>query len=165
MHSFLCKIVVHDSFFLKLSNLFLDFYIIFIRLDTGQGNNLVLAFCWPRYQNCVGCASNPPQDVVHIQFQARISFELVWCPTPQYGMFFLVDDTGSPGYPYHCSRSNKRIITSLQEVNMPPSQIRLQPQCWKQPPPCTRKRPPPPNAQNYITHTLLPSLFALTLTI
>ena len=31
-----CKIVVYDSLFLKLSNLYLKFYIIFIRLDTTQ---------------------------------------------------------------------------------------------------------------------------------
>ena len=150
MHSFLCKIVVHDILFLKLSNLFLDFYIIFIRLDTGWGKNLVLAFCWPHYQNRkMWCISNSKQGF-HLN-QCGVP-----CPSTICSSWLMI--LGSPGYPYHCSGNNKVIITSLQEVNMPPSQIRLQPQCWKQPPPCTRIRPPPPNVQNYMTRTLLPSL-------
>merc|ERR1712028_91690 len=35
----------------------------------------------------VGCASDPPQDVAHIQFRARIAFKLVWgTPQPQMSL-------------------------------------------------------------------------------
>eukprot|EP00540_Astrosyne_radiata_P001945 CAMPEP_0116825914 /NCGR_PEP_ID=MMETSP0418-20121206/2241_1 /TAXON_ID=1158023 /ORGANISM="Astrosyne radiata, Strain 13vi08-1A" /LENGTH=288 /DNA_ID=CAMNT_0004454497 /DNA_START=214 /DNA_END=1081 /DNA_ORIENTATION=- len=42
-----------------------------------------------------GCNQNPPQDVAHIQFQSRIAFKLVWCPTDSYNVFVLVDDDGA----------------------------------------------------------------------
>eukprot|EP00927_Polykrikos_kofoidii_P021326 TRINITY_DN20210_c0_g1_i1.p1 TRINITY_DN20210_c0_g1~~TRINITY_DN20210_c0_g1_i1.p1 ORF type:complete len:307 (+),score=30.46 TRINITY_DN20210_c0_g1_i1:65-985(+) len=41
-----------------------------------------------------GCDTEPPRDVAHIQFKARIAFKLVWCP-PNYTKFVLVDDAGS----------------------------------------------------------------------
>jgi hypothetical protein len=41
----------------------------------------------------MGCASDPPADVAHIQFKSRIAFKLVWCP-PTYEQFVLVDDDG-----------------------------------------------------------------------
>ncbi|GMI02971.1 hypothetical protein TrLO_g8770 [Triparma laevis f. longispina] len=41
----------------------------------------------------LGCSSNPPRDVAHIQFASRIAFKLVWCP-PTYTQFVLVDDDG-----------------------------------------------------------------------
>lgn len=42
----------------------------------------------------IGCNTNPPQDVAHIQFQSRIAFKLVWVP-PSYNSFVLVDDDGN----------------------------------------------------------------------
>ena len=41
----------------------------------------------------MGCNSDPPQDVAHIQFRARIAFKLVWVP-PSYDAFVLVGDNG-----------------------------------------------------------------------
>ena len=41
----------------------------------------------------MGCSSEPPQDVAHIQFRSRIAFKLVWCP-PLFTKFVLVDDEG-----------------------------------------------------------------------
>ena len=41
----------------------------------------------------MGCNSNPPRDVAHVQFRARIAFKLVWCP-PDFTSFVLVDDDG-----------------------------------------------------------------------
>ena len=41
----------------------------------------------------MGCASEPPHDVAHVQFQSRIAFKLVWCP-PSFSTFVLVDDDG-----------------------------------------------------------------------
>jgi hypothetical protein len=41
----------------------------------------------------LGCNSDPPQDVAHIQFRSRIAFKLVWCP-PAFTSFVLVDDDG-----------------------------------------------------------------------
>lgn len=41
----------------------------------------------------MGCEQTPPQDVAHIQFQARIAFKLVWVP-PLFDRFVLVDDDG-----------------------------------------------------------------------
>lgn len=41
----------------------------------------------------LGCASDPPRDVAHIQFRSRIAFKLVWCP-PAFTSFVLVDDDG-----------------------------------------------------------------------
>jgi hypothetical protein len=42
----------------------------------------------------MGCNREPPQDVAHIQFQARIAFKLVWVPNPKFDRFVLVDDDG-----------------------------------------------------------------------
>lgn len=53
--------------------------------DLGEGGS---------WSTCMmGCAEEPPQDVAHIQFQARIAFKLVWCP-PSFTQFVLVDDDG-----------------------------------------------------------------------
>lgn len=41
----------------------------------------------------MGCNSEPPRDVAHVQFRSRIAFKLVWCP-PDYNQFVLVDDDG-----------------------------------------------------------------------
>jgi hypothetical protein len=41
-----------------------------------------------------GCNSDPPLDVAHVQFRARIAFKLVWIP-PLFTSFVLVDDAGS----------------------------------------------------------------------
>mmetsp|Transcript_5406 Transcript_5406/g.13091 ORF Transcript_5406/g.13091 Transcript_5406/m.13091 type:complete len:286 (+) Transcript_5406:93-950(+) len=40
-----------------------------------------------------GCNMEPPRDVAHVQFRARIAYKLVWCP-PDYSTFVLVDDAG-----------------------------------------------------------------------
>ena len=46
------------------------------------------------WSTCImGCNSDPPRDVAHLQFRARIAFKLVWCP-PSFGTFVLVDDDG-----------------------------------------------------------------------
>jgi hypothetical protein len=42
----------------------------------------------------MGCNRDPPQDVAHIQFRARIAFKLVWVPNVEYDQFVLVDDDG-----------------------------------------------------------------------
>lgn len=42
----------------------------------------------------MGCKSDPPQDVAHVQFRARIAFKLVWVPNEEYDTFVLVDDAG-----------------------------------------------------------------------
>jgi len=41
----------------------------------------------------MGCQVEPPQDVAHLQFRARIAFKLVWAP-PSFDSFVLVDDSG-----------------------------------------------------------------------
>mmetsp|Transcript_16287 Transcript_16287/g.38687 ORF Transcript_16287/g.38687 Transcript_16287/m.38687 type:complete len:249 (+) Transcript_16287:20-766(+) len=41
-----------------------------------------------------GCHVEPPQDVAHVQFRARIAFKLVWTP-PHFTSFVLVDDSGA----------------------------------------------------------------------
>lgn len=41
----------------------------------------------------MGCNSEPPRDVAHIQFQSRVAFKLVWCP-PSFNQYVLVDDDG-----------------------------------------------------------------------
>ena len=41
----------------------------------------------------MGCHTNPPRDVAHLQFRARIAFKLVWRP-PQFTAFVIVDDEG-----------------------------------------------------------------------
>jgi hypothetical protein len=42
----------------------------------------------------IGCNQDPPRDVAHVQFRARIAFKLVWCPTDAFDAFVLVDDSG-----------------------------------------------------------------------
>jgi len=42
----------------------------------------------------IGCNSEPPRDVAHVQFRSRIAFKLVWVPVPGYNIFVLVDDSG-----------------------------------------------------------------------
>jgi hypothetical protein len=42
----------------------------------------------------IGCASDPPADVAHVQFRSRIAFKLVWVPNDGYDAFVLVDDDG-----------------------------------------------------------------------
>lgn len=45
------------------------------------------------WSTCItGCAHDPPRDVAHVQFKARIAFKLVWVPNSQYDTFVLVDD-------------------------------------------------------------------------
>ena len=41
----------------------------------------------------MGCSSEPPHDVAHLQFRSRIAFKLVWVP-PDFKSFVLVDDAG-----------------------------------------------------------------------
>eukprot|EP00756_Hemistasia_phaeocysticola_P035884 Hpha_TRINITY_DN16610_c2_g3::TRINITY_DN16610_c2_g3_i15::g.179948::m.179948 len=44
-----------------------------------------------------GADQNPPRDVAHVQFQARVAFKLVWVPrgsAPGWNRFVLVDDEG-----------------------------------------------------------------------
>ena len=41
----------------------------------------------------MGCDSEPPKDVAHLQFRSRIAFKLVWAP-PEFKSFVLVDDAG-----------------------------------------------------------------------
>lgn len=41
----------------------------------------------------MGCNSDPPRDVAHLQLRSRIAFKLVWCP-PDFTSFVLVDDDG-----------------------------------------------------------------------
>ena len=41
----------------------------------------------------IGCNSDPPRDVAHVQFNSRIAFKLVWVP-PNFEKFVLVDDNG-----------------------------------------------------------------------
>lgn len=42
----------------------------------------------------IGCSEDPPNDVAHIQFRARIAFKLVWVPNDNFDEFVLVDDDG-----------------------------------------------------------------------
>lgn len=42
----------------------------------------------------MGCNTDPPQDVAHVQFRSRIAFKLVWVPNDRYDTFVLVDDDG-----------------------------------------------------------------------
>jgi hypothetical protein len=42
----------------------------------------------------MGCKTDPPTDVAHVQFRARITFKLVWVPNDFYDTFVLVDDDG-----------------------------------------------------------------------
>ena len=53
--------------------------------ELGQGGS---------WSTCMmGCNSDPPQDVAHVQFRSRIAFKLVWCP-PDFRSFVLIDDDG-----------------------------------------------------------------------
>lgn len=46
------------------------------------------------WSTCIlGANQEPPRDVAHVQFQARIAFKLVWAP-PTFSTFVLVDDAG-----------------------------------------------------------------------
>lgn len=42
----------------------------------------------------LGCNKDPPSDVAHVQFRARVAFKMVWAP-PNFGTFVLVDDDGT----------------------------------------------------------------------
>mmetsp|Transcript_21901 Transcript_21901/g.28352 ORF Transcript_21901/g.28352 Transcript_21901/m.28352 type:complete len:276 (-) Transcript_21901:148-975(-) len=42
----------------------------------------------------IGCNKEPPRDVAHLQFNARIAFKLVWIPNDNFDQFVLVDDDG-----------------------------------------------------------------------
>eukprot|EP00591_Stephanopyxis_turris_P007736 CAMPEP_0195517720 /NCGR_PEP_ID=MMETSP0794_2-20130614/11471_1 /TAXON_ID=515487 /ORGANISM="Stephanopyxis turris, Strain CCMP 815" /LENGTH=213 /DNA_ID=CAMNT_0040646585 /DNA_START=176 /DNA_END=817 /DNA_ORIENTATION=- len=42
----------------------------------------------------MGCNTEPPQDVAHLQFRSRIAFKLVWVPNDEFDTFVLVDDAG-----------------------------------------------------------------------
>lgn len=42
-----------------------------------------------------GCDTDPPRDVAHVQFRARIAFKLVWSPVDEFKSFCLVDDDGA----------------------------------------------------------------------
>lgn len=42
----------------------------------------------------MGCHSDPPRDVAHVQFRARLAFLLVWVPNEALDEFVLVDDDG-----------------------------------------------------------------------
>ena len=54
---------------------------------------LFLAFIPFPFSAYYTVAQEPPQDVAHLQFKARIAFKLVWCP-PKFDRFVLVDDDG-----------------------------------------------------------------------
>mmetsp|Transcript_24404 Transcript_24404/g.57254 ORF Transcript_24404/g.57254 Transcript_24404/m.57254 type:complete len:288 (-) Transcript_24404:133-996(-) len=43
----------------------------------------------------LGCNKDPPQDVAHLQFKARVAFKLVWVPNEEVDTFVLVDDDGN----------------------------------------------------------------------
>ena len=63
--------------------------------DYGQGGS------WCTCE--IGAGEDPPQDVCHVQFEARVGFKLVWCPGTSdekknanfFNSFVLVDDDGS----------------------------------------------------------------------
>jgi hypothetical protein len=42
----------------------------------------------------MGCNSDPPNDVAHVQFRSKVAFKLVWVPNAEYDTFVLVDDDG-----------------------------------------------------------------------
>lgn len=58
-----------------------------IASDTSLGDGGSWSTCM------IGCNKDPPQDVAHLQFHARIAFKLVWVPT-LFNSFVLVDDDG-----------------------------------------------------------------------
>lgn len=41
-----------------------------------------------------GAGQEPPADVAHVQFRARVAFKLVWSPVDDFASFALVDDAG-----------------------------------------------------------------------
>lgn len=43
----------------------------------------------------MGCNKEPPEDVAHVQFRARVAFKLVWVPNARFDQFVLVDDSGT----------------------------------------------------------------------
>ena len=61
----------------------------------------------------IGAGKTPPRDVCHVQFSAKISFKLVWCPGPStpptFERFVLVGDdgellaTGTPEVDHQCT--------------------------------------------------------------
>jgi hypothetical protein len=55
--------------------------------ELGEGGS------WSTCTN--GCASDPPNDVAHVQFCSRVAFKLVWSPADDYSSFVLVDDEGA----------------------------------------------------------------------
>ena len=58
----------------------------------------------------MGCNSEPPRDVAHLQFKSRIAFKLVWCP-PSFDTFVLVDDSGN----YLTSGTPKGLLPDIRE--------------------------------------------------
>ncbi|KAL7475844.1 hypothetical protein ACHAWX_000070 [Stephanocyclus meneghinianus] len=42
----------------------------------------------------MGCHTDPPRDVTHVQFHSRIAFKLVWIPNAYLDDFVLVVDDG-----------------------------------------------------------------------
>jgi len=58
----------------------------------------------------VGCNTDPPRDVAHLQFKSRIAFKLVWCP-PSFDTFVLVDDSGN----YLASGTPKGMLPDIRE--------------------------------------------------
>ena len=56
----------------------------------------------------IGCASDPPSDVAHVQFNSRIAFKLVWAPPlynrydlTLYTILYISTSTKSPFYNEH----------------------------------------------------------------
>ena len=74
--------------------------------DLGPGGS------WSTCTN--GCNTEPPNDVAHVQFQARIAFKLVWSPVDDFKTFVLVDDDGA----LLCSGSPKAPLPNLQQRAM-----------------------------------------------
>ena len=62
-----------------------------------------------------GCASDPPQDVAHVQFRSRIAWKLVWVPGPDgaHSSLVLVDDDGA------------QLATGAPTGRLPPLQQRI----------------------------------------
>jgi hypothetical protein len=42
----------------------------------------------------LGCHTDPPSDVAHVQFRSKIAFKLIWIPYQNYQEFILVNDDG-----------------------------------------------------------------------
>jgi hypothetical protein len=60
-------------------------------IETASITELGPGGSWSTCTN--GCNQEPPRDVAHVQFRARIAWKLVWCP-PDFTSFVLVDDAG-----------------------------------------------------------------------